>query len=132
VDSGKMETTSSTVIPAAKSSAGLDHRENIIETEASENCAALEFLESALMSCRDGLCWNDVNNVTIPMNMSSYDQVLNPFSPSMSMSMSMSKNVVEQEDCYAFRWKGHLPLAPMPSTDSLSPNKSSLKRRSVR
>lgn len=80
-------------------------------TAKSSESSIFDFLDSAIMSCRDGLCWSEASNITQSKNMSSFVRV---------------------QDCYASRWEGHLPLAPMPSKDSYSPNKRSAKRRIVR
>jgi len=127
VDSGKMETTTSSFVHGSSSN-DLDPPQNTNGTDTSEHTSLFEFLDSALMSCRDGLCWNEGNDLNIPMNMSSFDRVLNPCSP----SMSMSNIVIEKEKIYSSRWQGHLPLAPMPSTDLCSPNKSLTRKRCVR
>mmetsp|Transcript_20071 Transcript_20071/g.23988 ORF Transcript_20071/g.23988 Transcript_20071/m.23988 type:complete len:133 (+) Transcript_20071:472-870(+) len=128
VDFGKMETTTTSSIVTDTSSTDLDPPQNTNGTDTSEHMSVFDILDSAFMSCRDGLCWSEGNDASISVDMSSFDQVLNPCSPSMSMSNS----VLENEKVYSSRWQGHLPLAPMPSTDSCSPNKSPSRKRTVR
>jgi len=131
VDSETIDTMAR--ITSDKPSHGVDP-ENF-SMDGIENSSMFDFFDS-IMTCRDKIWWSEANDgaVSSPTvgtrqdnstSTSSFYQIVY----SLSSSMSMSNNIVDTQDYYASRWKGHLPLSPLPSNDSLSRRTTSLKRR---
>ena len=85
------------------------------------------FLDSALMSCRDGFCWSQPTDFTV-ISSEKIETPANVFDRFIG-TCSSPVSVMQTQDDYASRWKGHLPLSPMPSTDPDSTKKMLLKRR---
>ena len=116
-----------------KSSNGVDPANSIRMNI--EKSSLFDFFDS-IMSCRDGLCWSQANDVAVSLptvdarqdnstSMRSFHRIVYSCSP------SSSRDIMDRQDYYASRWQGYLPLSPMPSNDLLSPKKAYLNRRRI-